>query len=89
MASESNEVGRSESRTEREMQEWIEAQPGISRGSGSIIRMARKPKPKEFRQTVIICGVGLLILGFIGFVLLVLMENTVPWFFNGLMGKGW
>jgi protein translocase SEC61 complex gamma subunit len=41
--------------------------------------MARKPTPQEFKQTVIICGIGLFILGAIGFAMLVLMDNFIPY----------
>ncbi|MGY8755459.1 MAG: protein translocase SEC61 complex subunit gamma [Candidatus Poseidoniales archaeon] len=62
-------------------QDAIEAQfRKISRGSWArILRMARKPTPQEFKQTSIICGIGLFILGFVGFVILILMDNTIPW----------
>ena len=60
-------------------QDAIEAQfRKISRGSWArILRMA--PTPQEFKQTSIICGIGLFILGFVGFVILILMDNTIPW----------
>ncbi len=65
----------------QDKQDAIEAQfRKISRGSWArILRMARKPTPQEFKQTSIICGVGLFILGFIGFVILILMDTTIPW----------
>jgi protein translocase SEC61 complex gamma subunit len=50
--------------------------------------MARKPTKQEFKQTNIICGIGLFILGFIGFVILVIMDNAIPGFFNW-MGIGY
>ncbi|MBK30124.1 MAG: protein translocase SEC61 complex subunit gamma [Euryarchaeota archaeon] len=56
-------------------------------GKGSwarILRMARKPSRQEFKQTSIICGIGLFVLGFIGFVILVVMDNWVPGFFSWL-----
>lgn len=65
----------------QDRQDWIEAQfRKISRGSWArIIRMARKPTPQEFKQTSIICGIGLFVLGFIGFVMLIVMDNFIPW----------
>ncbi|HIF45337.1 MAG TPA: protein translocase SEC61 complex subunit gamma [Candidatus Poseidoniales archaeon] len=65
----------------QDKQDAIEAQfRKISRGSWArILRMARKPTPQEFKQTSIICGIGLFILGFIGFVILILMDTTIPW----------
>ena len=49
-----------------------------------ILKMARKPSKQEFRQTVIVCGIGMFILGAIGFVMLWLMDNAFPSFFNWL-----
>jgi protein transport protein SEC61 subunit gamma-like protein len=61
----------------------------LGRGSWArILRMARKPTKQEFKQTNIICGIGLFILGFIGFVILVIMDNAIPGFFNW-MGMGY
>ena len=41
----------------------------------------------EFRQTVIVCGIGMFVLGMIGFVVLALMDNALPVFFNWLTGS--
>jgi protein transport protein SEC61 subunit gamma-like protein len=70
----------------QDRQDWIESQfRRISRGSWArIIRMARKPTPQEFKQTSIICGIGLFVLGAIGFAMLVLMDNFLPWVFDVL-----
>lgn len=76
---------------EDKVQEW---QDGIesrvrrfSRGSWArILRMARKPTPTEYKQTIIVCGIGMFILGFIGFVILVLMDNILPSFFEWITG---
>ena len=35
-------------------------------------------KPEEFRRTSIVCGIGLMVLGAIGFLILLLMD-TFPW----------
>ena len=65
----------------QDRQDAIEAQfRKISRVSWArIIRMARKPTPQEFKQTSIICGIGLFVLGFIGFVMLIMMDSFIPW----------
>ena len=70
----------------QDRQDAIEAQfRKISRGSWArIIRMARKPTPQEFKQTSIICGIGLFVLGFIGFVMLILMDSFIPWIIHDL-----
>mgnify|MGYP001267148962 CR=1 FL=1 len=72
----------------QDRQDAIEAQfRKISRGSWArILRMARKPTPQEFKQTSIICGIGLFILGFIGFVILILMDNFIPWLIHDVFG---
>lgn len=72
----------------QDKQDAIEAQfRKISRGSWArILRMARKPTPQEFKQTSIICGIGLFVLGFIGFVILVLMDTVIPWIIHDVFG---
>jgi len=74
----------------QEQQDKIEAQfRKITRGSWArIIRMARKPSKQEFRQTAIICGIGLFVLGAIGFAILVLMDNFLPWMIHDVFGIG-
>jgi protein transport protein SEC61 subunit gamma-like protein len=69
-------------------QDAIEAQfRKISRGSWArILRMARKPTPQEFKQTSIICGIGLFILGLIGFLIVLLMDNFIPWLIHDVFG---
>ena len=72
----------------QDRQDWIEAQfRKISRGSWArIIRMARKPTPQEFKQPSIVCGIGLFVLGAIGFILLVIMDNFIPWLIHDVFG---
>ena len=72
----------------QDRQDAIDAQfRKISRGSWArILRMARKPTPQEFKQTSIICGIGLFVLGFIGFVILILMDNFIPWLIHDVFG---
>ena len=58
---------------------------GLGKGSWArIIKMARKPSSLEFRQTCIVCGIGMFVLGLIGFLMLVLMDNVLPPFFEWL-----
>ena len=49
-----------------------------------ILKMARKPSKQEFRQTVIVCGIGMFLLGAIGFLMLWLMDSAFPSFFDWL-----
>ena len=50
-----------------------------------ILKMARKPSKQEFRQTVIVCGIGMFVLGFIGFAMLWAMDTALPKFFAWLI----
>ena len=59
----------------------------LGRGSWArIIRMARKPTKMEFRQTVWVCGIGMFVLGFIGYLILVAMDTVLPKFFAWITG---
>ena len=68
------------------LQDEIESRVrGLQTGSyARILKMARKPFKEEFRQTVIVCGIGMFVLGGIGFVMLYLMDNLLPSFFEWL-----
>ena len=58
---------------------------GLQTGSyARILKMAKKPSKQEFRQTVIVCGIGMLVLGLIGFVMLWGMDTLLPDFFRWL-----
>ncbi len=72
----------------QDKQDAIEAQfRKVSRGSWArILRMARKPTPQEFKQTTIICGGGLFILGLIGFIILLVMDDFIPWIIHDIFG---
>ena len=60
---------------------------GLHPGSyARILKMAKKPSKQEFRQTIIVCGIGMFVLGAIGFVILALMVNVFPPFFGWLTG---
>ena len=74
---------------EEKVQGWQDEIEGRVRGlqTGSyarILKMARKPSKQEFRQTVIVCGIGMFVLGAIGFVMLWLMDSAFPSFFDWL-----
>ena len=59
---------------------------GLGKGSWArIIKMARKPSSLEFKQTCIVCGIGMFVLGFIDYVMLVLRDNVLPSFFEWLI----
>ena len=85
MAIESSNVGP----VEETVQGWQDEIEGRVRGlqTGSyarILKMARKPSKQEFRQTVIVCGIGMFVLGAIGFGMLWLMDSAFPSFFDWL-----
>ncbi len=67
-----------------QFESWVRS---FGKGSWArILRMARKPSKQEFRQTVWVCGIGMFVLGFIGFVVLWLMDTELPKFFSWLVG---
>ena len=60
---------------------------GLQTGSyARILKMAKTPSKQEIRQTIIVCGIGMFVLGAIGFVILALMVNVFPPFFGWLTG---
>ena len=85
MSVESSNVGAVEE-TVQGWQDGIEGRiKGLQTGSyARILKMARKPSKQEFRQTVIVCGIGMLVLGLIGFVMLWGMDTLLPDFFRCL-----
>ena len=47
----------------------------LGRGKyGRVLKMARKPTPQEFRKAALITGIGILVLGTLGFVIAQLMN---------------
>ena len=87
MAVENSNVGR----VEELAQSWQDEIEGrvkvLQTGSyARILKMAKKPSKQEFRQTVIVCGIGMFVLGAIGFLILALMVNVFPSFFGWLTG---
>ena len=88
MAVETSQKGPVEAR----VQSWQDEIEGRVRrlqtgSTARILKMAKKPSKMEFRQTVIVCGIGMFVLGMIGFVVLALMDNALPVFFNWLPGS--
>ena len=85
MSVESSNVGAVEE-TVQGWQDGIEGRiKGLQTGSyARILKMARKPSKQEFRQPVIVCGIGMLVLGLIGFVMLWGMDTLLPDFFRWL-----
>ena len=85
MAIESSDVGPIEDTVQGWQNELEGRVRGLQTGSyARILKMARKPSKQEFRQTVIVCGIGMFVLGAIGFVMLWLMDSAFPSFFDWL-----
>ena len=52
---------------------------------GRVLKMARKPSSEEFNKTSIVVGIGVVLIGGLGFLLFLLWKH-VPNFFGGLLG---
>ena len=47
---------------------------------GRIIKMARTPTPDEYRKTIAITGIGIVLLGAVGFLIMWLMTYLPTYF---------
>jgi protein transport protein SEC61 subunit gamma and related proteins len=63
------------------MQQKVEArQQRIGKGKyGRVLMMARKPTNEEFEKTSKITGLGILLVGALGFFIYIIREIIVPW----------
>ena len=63
-----------------ELQHRIEAkQQRIGKGKyGRVLKMARKPTNEEYEKTSKIVGLGILVVGALGFLIYILKELSVP-----------
>ena len=52
---------------------------------GRVLKMARKPTPDEFSKVVLITGIGLVLIGALGFVIYLVMRYG-PGLLKGLFG---
>lgn len=52
---------------------------------GRVLKMARKPNKEEYRKTLQITGVGLIIIGAIGFCIFLIWKKLPP-FIGDLLG---
>ncbi|MFW6304175.1 MAG: protein translocase SEC61 complex subunit gamma [Candidatus Saliniplasma sp.] len=43
---------------------------------GRLLKMARKPTPEEYKKTIIICMVGIVLIGGLGFLIYLLFQNV-------------
>ena len=71
----------------RKLQEKIEDRTRyIGKGKyGRVLKMARKPDSEEFNRTSLVVGIGILLIGGLGFLIFLLWKH-VPNFFAGLLG---
>ena len=65
----------------RDVQYNIEArQKRIGKGKyGRVLKMARKPTNEEYQKTSKITGLGILLIGGIGFVVYLITTQVAPW----------
>jgi protein transport protein SEC61 subunit gamma-like protein len=70
-----------------DLQEKIEERTKyIGRGKyGRVLKMARKPSNEEYTKTLQITGLGIVLLGGLGFIIF-LIWTTAPGFFADLFG---
>ena len=52
---------------------------------GRVLKMARKPTPDEFSRVVLVTGIGLVLIGALGFVIYLVMRYG-PGLVKGLFG---
>jgi protein transport protein SEC61 subunit gamma and related proteins len=64
-----------------DLQHSIEArQKRIGKGKyGRVLKMARKPTDEEYAKTSKITGLGILLVGAIGFAIFLLATQVAPW----------
>lgn len=51
---------------------------------GRVLKMARKPTNEEYEKTTKITGLGILLVGALGFVIYILRELVAPWILKAL-----
>ena len=63
------------------LQQRIEArQQRFGKGKfGRVLRMARKPTTEEFEKTSKITGVGIFLIGGLGFLIFIIRDAFIPW----------
>lgn len=57
-----------------------ERQQRIGKGKyGRILKMARKPTNEEYEKTAKITGLGIVLIGLLGFAVYIIRELVAPW----------
>lgn len=69
-----------------ELQHNLEAkQKGFGKGKyGRVLKMARKPTNEEYKKTSMITGVGILVIGGLGFLIFYIVTELAPWIARNL-----
>lgn len=64
-----------------EIQKWIEERvKTLGKGRyGRVLKMARKPTAEEYAKTVMITGLGLTLIGGLGFLIYLLVTRLPGW----------
>lgn len=65
----------------RALQKRIEErEQRIGKGKyGRVLKMARKPTNEEYEKTTKITGLGIILIGALGFVIYIIRELVAPW----------
>ncbi len=62
-----------------------ERQQRIGKGKfGRVLKMARKPTNEEYEKTAKITGLGIMLIGALGFVIYIVRELVAPWILKAL-----
>jgi protein transport protein SEC61 subunit gamma-like protein len=62
-----------------------ERQQRIGKGKyGRVLKMARKPTNEEYEKTAKITGLGILLIGLLGFIIYIIRELVAPWILKAL-----
>ena len=62
-----------------------EREQRIGKGKyGRVLKMARKPTSEEYEKTAKITGLGILLIGALGFVIYIIREIVAPWILKTL-----
>ena len=62
-----------------------ERQQRIGKGKyGRVLKMARKPTNEEYEKTAKITGLGIVLIGALGFVIYIIRELVAPWILKAL-----
>lgn len=62
-----------------------EKQQQIGKGKyGRILKMSRKPTMDEYEKTAKITGLGILVIGALGFLIYIIKQIVVPWLLKAL-----